>query len=221
MEIESKDVTDISLLEDAEDDSDDESKNPVKKYQSKQDSNTCLIPKNLDAQVISNITTQTMIKSSGETEKDITIAPGENKIPTNRLRQKDEDVKAFPRHFPSGKYGLNFPREHKLSTQMFFLQRLFNEDERFSKDNVYLFMAASLVEQDQLERQINISGVKGVSQTNSSGEKEVKLQDPYSVFQKLKGTPKYWQTAKYELMAKVKQLGPFHLFYTFSCGEMR
>ena len=67
----------------------------------------------------------------------------------------------------------------------------------------------------------NISGVKGVSQSNESGETMVKLNDLYSVFKTIKGSPKYWQTAKYELMAKVKQLGPFHLFYTFSCGEMR
>ena len=43
----------------------------------------------------------------------------------------------------------------------------------------------------------------------------------FSVLQKLKGSPKFWQTAKYELIAKVKQLGPFHIFFTFSCGEMR
>ena len=43
----------------------------------------------------------------------------------------------------------------------------------------------------------------------------------YSVFSKVKGTPKYWQVARNDLVAKVKQLGPFHIFYTFSCGEMR
>ena len=43
----------------------------------------------------------------------------------------------------------------------------------------------------------------------------------FDVFKKIKGTPKYWGAAKTELVAKVKQLGPFHIFYTFSCGEMR
>ena len=210
-----------SSLNDDNEDSDDESRNPVKKYQSKQDSNTCLIPLNLDSQVVSNITKKKMIKKAINGQKSIEIAPGENKIPTGRVREKDGDVKAFPKHFPSGKFGISFPRKYKLSLQMYLLQRLLNEDERFSKDNFYLFMASSLVEQDQLERQINISGIKGLSGPSVNGEKAVKLQDPYSVFKKLKGTPKYWQTAKYELIAKVKQLGPFHLFYTFSCGEMR
>ena len=31
----------------------------------------------------------------------------------------------------------------------------------------------------------------------------------------------YWQNVKNELIAKVKQLGPFHLFFTFSCAENR
>ena len=64
---------------------------------------------------------------------------------------------------------MNFEREYKISKQMYLLQRLLNEDERCSKDNMYLFMAASLVEQDQLERQISISGVKGVCQTSIDG----------------------------------------------------
>ena len=29
------------------------------------------------------------------------------------------------------------------------------------------------------------------------------------------------QRKENELVAKVKQFGPFHVFYTFSCGEMR
>ena len=65
------------------------------------------------------------------------------------------------------------------------------------------------------------AGLRGGSSTNSQGEKVVKLQDLFSVFEKLKGSPKFWQTAKNELIAKVKQLGPFHIFYTFSSGEMR
>ena len=51
--------------------------------------------------------------------------------------------------------------------------------------------------------------------------KKLHLNDVYSIFSKVKGTPKYWQVARNDLVAKVKQLGPFHIFYTFSCGEMR
>ena len=214
-------ATQIDKLGNFSDDSDDENEDPVKKFQSKQSSETCLTPLNLESQIVSNTTSETISKSVGEGRSSFEIAPGENKIPRNRLMVHDSDVKAFPKHYPTGQYGINFPRKHKLTNQMFFNQRLLNEDERFSKDNFYLFMASTLIEQEQLEKQVNISGMRGSSVRNASGEAVIKLQDLYSVFKTLKGTPKYWQTAKYELMAKVKQLGPFHLFYTFSCGEMR
>ena len=55
----------------------------------------------------------------------------------------------------------------------------------------------------------------------NQGNGPIQLPDMYDVFKKVKGTPKYWQSARNELVAKVKQLGPFHIFYTFSCGEMR
>ena len=202
------------------DDTDDESEDPVKKFQSKQSSETCLTPLNLETQVVSNTTSETISKPIGE-GKSFEIAPGENKLLKNRLREKDSDVRAFPKHYPSGHYGISFPRKHKLTNQMFFNQRLLNVDERFSRDNFYLFMASTFIEEEQLEKQINVSGMRGGSDTNASGETVVKLHDLYSVFKTIKGTPKYWQTAKYELIAKVKQLGPFHLFFTFSCGEMR
>ena len=140
--------------DDDEDQSDDETDTPVKKFQSVQDSFTCLTRTNLDTQVLTNDTSKTVKKG----EKSIELAPGEGKIPCNRLREKNSDVKGFPKHHPTGNYGMNHPRKHKLTNQMYLIQRLFNKDERFSKDNLYLFMASSYVEQESLENCINISG---------------------------------------------------------------
>ena len=213
-------LIDDTLAENS-DDSDGESVDPIKKFQSKQSSETCLTPTNLEAQIVSNTSSETISKTMGDGRNSFEIAPGENKVIRRVFQVKDCDVKAFPRHYPTGRYGISFPRKHRLTNQMFFNQRLLNKDQRFSKDTFYLFMASTLIEEEQLEKQINVSGMRGASNTNESGETVVKLHDLYSVFKTLKGTPKYWQTAKYELIAKVKQFGPFHLFYTFSCGEMR
>ena len=35
------------------------------------------------------------------------------------------------------------------------------------------------------------------------------------------GTPRYWQKKKYELLSKIENLGPFHLFFTLSSAEKR
>ena len=37
----------------------------------------------------------------------------------------------------------------------------------------------------------------------------------------IKNTPKYWQKARYELNAKCENLGPFDMFFTLSCADVR
>ena len=37
----------------------------------------------------------------------------------------------------------------------------------------------------------------------------------------MKNTPKLWKKAKYEMIARLDNLGPFQLFFTLSCADMR
>ena len=143
------------------------------------------------------------------------------KVPTNFLREKDVDAKAFPTLHPTGRYGINHPREIPLSAQKYFCQRLLNQDQRFAMNLPYLFMAQYIVERSALESQINLSGTKGLVQNTSDNAKKVQLNDPYNVFQKIRGSTKYWETVRNELFARVAQKGPFHIFFTLSCAEQR
>ena len=47
------------------------------------------------------------------------------------------------------------------------------------------------------------------------------LDDPYSVLDNMPGTPRYWQRKKYELIARLENLGPFTFFFTLSCADKR
>ena len=84
---------------------------------------------------------------------------GEGKTAYTVMREEHTDVKALPKHHPSGRFGLNHPRKIRLSQQMYFNQRLLNQDKRFAKDPCYLFMASYYIERQAVERQINISGM--------------------------------------------------------------
>ena len=53
------------------------------------------------------------------------------------------------------------------------------------------------------------------------GDTVYSLNDPYTVFDKVKNTPKYWQTYKYEMIAKLENLGAFQWFFTLSCADTR
>ena len=210
------------LYEDSSDDDQETVMDAVKQYQSNQNSRTCLMPIDDSSRVVVNDNDKLKsIKSMNSDVSSIEIAPGEGKIPTNFVREEFIDARAFPRHHPTGRFGKDHPRDFSITDQMFFVQRLLNEDERFSRDPFYLFFACAYLERQFLERQIDISGYKGRSSRNDQGQCLVHLNDVFDVFKKIKGTPKFWQGSRNELIAKVKQLGPFHVFFTCSCGEMR
>ena len=130
----------------------------VQKYQSNQDSTTCLFPREMAQKMVVNNGRKIIEKQKKEGMDSIKIAPGEGKMATNFMREEHIDVKAFPIHHPNGEFGLHHKRKFKLSPVYYFNQRLLNADDRFSKDTCYLFMASYFIERYGLERQINLSG---------------------------------------------------------------
>ena len=182
---------------------------------------TTLIPENPELNVFVNATTKPIEKRTKLQSKSVHIvAPGEGKVPTYWLREKDFDIAAFPRHHPDGQYGLGHYRDVKISLQEYFTQRLFNVDKRFANDADYLFIAQYYVERNALERQIDISYQKGKIVHTEQGANVVQPNNVFSVFKQIPGTPAYWQAFKNDLFAMLEQHGPFHLFFTLSCAEM-
>ena len=63
--------------------------------------------------------------------------------------------------------------------------------------------------------------MRGQKSTTAEGTKQYQLDDAFTTFDGIKNTPKYWQRVKYDMIAKLENLGPFHLFFTLSCGDTR
>ena len=137
------------------------------------------------------------------------------------MREIDFDTKSFPTKHPSGQFGLDHPREEKITKQVYFRTRLFHYTGIFAHDHDYILMAQSYVERAAIEGQINISAQRGVMKTLPDGTKEMKLSDDFNIFKTVPGTPRYWQGKRNNLLAVMNSLGPFHLFFTFSCAEKR
>ena len=154
--------------------------------------------------------------------KDIEIAPGEGKIPNDIMREKDWDVKAFPHlHNPDGSNGKDQERKTRLTDQYYFIQRILNQDKRFARSPAYIYAAVAYIEKKQLQRNINISGTRGKRVESNDGGITYELEDGYTVLDDVKNTPRYWKKAKYEMLAKLENLGSFQLFFTLSCADMR
>ena len=102
------------------------------------------------------------IKFRRKAKKIYDVAPGQGKIPTNWVREKDHDTIAFPELFTDGKGGVNDPeRAIKLSKGDFYSTKFLNNDKRYSKNSDYLFVSQQNVERSLLEGNISISGQKG------------------------------------------------------------
>ena len=187
--------TETNEGEDKETDDQEENDNMlgnVKDYQSDQSSYTCMVKENPECMVHENTGYDDMtVKKNSTSKNSVTIAPGENKIPTNLMREKDFDVKANPILHPTGKYGLHHPRDIKLRDGSYFNQRLLNKDPRFAKNIPYIFMALYYLERKSLEGQVSVAARRG--QYDRTTKTYSQLQDPFSIFQKVKGTPKYWK----------------------------
>ena len=164
MEVDSE-PEDTKPVDDEENDSDDEPAGFGTNAEVLRNAATCLLPENREAEMIINDTGKTI-------HNVVKIAPGEGKIPQNYLREENFDVKAFPRHHPTGSYGLDHPRERKIPAQKFFCQRLLNRDPRFANDMSYLFMAQQRVERAALESQLRLAGRKGKIQGNNGPNKK-------------------------------------------------
>ena len=199
--------------ENSEQEEDDYKKNDViRKFQFDYDSSVCLVDKFPEAAVP---------EDTIEEKNNLSLAPGEGKSPEDILNSKNWDIKAFPMKHPDGKNGLHWKRKRKLTDQYYFVQRMRNKDTRFSKDPGYVFAAAAYLEKKQLQRNVNISFQRGKEVRSKEGISTYHLDDAFSVFNNVSNTPKYWKTAKYELLAKLDNLGPFNFFFTLSCADLR
>ena len=183
---------------------------------------TMLTPVDPTANVVVNNTKKTIKTKVSKKAPIFEIAPGEGKIPTNWLREKDNDIDSFPELHVEGKYGLDEPRIQKLSRAKYFGQRIMNENTMYSENPDYVFMAQQACERYAIEREIHMAMSHGSIESSEKGEMSlVPSEDAFNIFQKIPGTPAYWKSFKNELYAKMEALGPFHVFFTKSCAEMK
>ena len=153
---------------------------------------------------------------------EISVAPGEGQVPENILYSKDWDIKAFPQlHNSDGSNGKDAERKVKLTDQRYFIQRICNKETRFAKSPAYLYSAVTYLELKQISNNISLAGVRGKKTTSADGSVSYSLDDEFTVLENMKNTPRYWRKAKYEMLAKLDNFGPFHIFFTLSCADRR
>ena len=199
---------------DSENEGKEKQNDPIRRHQFDHNRNTCL----------TNNYPEANVDRSGKevaNTKELIFAPAEGYCPTNILEEKDWDIKSWPTLHPDGRFGLHFRRKIKLTDQQYFGQRILNEDLRFAKSPSYIFGSAAYIEKKILISHANISYMRGKKTVGNDGKPQYDLEDAFTTFEGVKNTPKYWQKVKYDMIAKLENIGPFHLFFTLSCGDTR
>ena len=213
-QFENEDTKDIADLEEVLDIEYIEN-DPVRKHQTETSQVSLLLPENIEANVKTN-------HRNKREKSGLILAPGEDQIPRNILKEKHPFVLHYPCLFPDGKGGLHdTSRVKKLTTQQWIMQRLLNINPMFAQNKPFLFSAVHYVEQEQLMNRMNISYMRGTMTNPEDGGKFLQTEDGFAVFDGLPGSPRYWQKMKYDLIAKMEQLGPPQFFYTLSCANKR
>ena len=161
---------------------------------------------------------ETVLSEDSYKNNSTNIAPGEGKIPINLLRDLNFDTEGFPVLHPRGRFGLNYEKRNKpITKQKYFTQRLPNINPIFTDDKSYVFTALNCIEMESLERNINISYQRG-KVVNGTLEN---FENVCSMFDNIPGSFRYWQKRRYEVLAKLEQLGAFQFFFTLSCADKR
>ena len=108
-----------------------------------------------------------------------------------------------------------------MTTQRYFVNRIIHKEQHFSKFAPYLYAAVNHTEKKQLNRNLALSYSSGTKTQGDDGTYVINNTDAYRVFSNIKNTPAYYRQKKYELLAKLDNFGPFHVFWTVSCADAR
>ena len=166
--------------------------------------------------------------------KIFSCAPGKKQKPIPLLSDPHFEELSNPEKFPDGQNGLLSEREKPIQTRRYFNQRLLDVDGRFAKSTDYLLSAQYATESQQIHGNINhfvlrrakarcVDGkkirAKDVKDTNSLHQL-VRSDQAYTLFKNVRGSPAYWQSLFYDILAMMSQLGTPTWFFTLSAADM-
>ncbi|XP_062572139.1 uncharacterized protein LOC134234095 [Saccostrea cucullata] len=159
----------------------------------------------------------------------ISIAPGEGKTPVSLLTDDNNEVLAFPKLFPDGKFGFDTKRKIKLSLSRYINARLLHRDGRFARNSDYIFYAQHIRDLQHINGSISVAMRKASSSKLNAGLAKdpsqlsaLILKDHgYKFLTQIRGSPAYFDKMLLELLACVKQLGSFTWFITLSAADLQ
>ncbi|XP_070548888.1 uncharacterized protein [Ptychodera flava] len=206
---------DADIIVDSEEEVDDDNPDHVKMELSLKktiNSSTCLYPKE---------------GPNVKTNQILHLAPGEGQRPTHVFYEKDWEAMTFPTLFPSGTNTFTEERQVRLTVKKYINARLLSSDTRFAESTEYTFQCLHWAEMVDVKNSITMQ----LKKTRMGDLNVAKLKNPDNVrlmlkndelfasFKKIRGTPQYWKEMQQDMIAKIRQFGPYTFFLSGSAAD--
>ena len=183
-----------------------------------------------DAEKISNLSKSNFNNTLNKVSK-IPVAPGEK----GKFQNWGEDVfleeKCFPEIFPFGFGGylssLVNNKENDMGFANYVKHRILSYDPKYRKNSAYVFFLLIVKELVNIKqcKQTYLRQATKLPHLTKDTIKNLKPEDlsrynrSYQVFKTMRGTSMYYEEAKKNVMAILRQKGSPSLFVTLSCAE--
>jgi hypothetical protein len=161
----------------------------------------------------------------------LNIAPAEGNNPLSIFQDKFSEFLCFPTLYCGQPREDNNKRETPLHYSTICKWELRNFDRRVAQNVTNLFYKLKKVQIKQISDRVTLAmrkcklkdrklTVREVLSENSVNE-IMKLNEGYKVLRKLRGSPPYWERAKKDIYAMIRQLGIPTWFCSFSSAETK
>ena len=187
----------------------------------------------VDAEIPAGVTdtmlTATDFLGDDERQQIYNIAPGEGSVPLSIFRDKYSEELAYPGIFLGQKRPENEQRLVDVHYSDICKSELRRSDRRAAMCVENIFFKTKKLQMKILLRksQIALRKCKGKNRSLTAGqlkqkgilERLVHLDEGFKFLRALRGSPPYFEKAKKDIFAMIRQLGPATLFCSFSSAE--
>ena len=166
---------------------------------------------------------------NSETQHILNVAPGEGNKPLSIFRDQYSEELAYPGIFLGQNRPENSDRLVVVNYSDICKSELRRSDRRAAKCVENIFFKAKKLQMKILlgKSQVALRKCKGNSRTLNAGqlkgngaiERLIHLDEGFQFLRALRGSPPYFEKAKKDLFAMIRQLGPASLFCSFSSAE--
>ena len=169
--------------------------------------------------------------NDGEREHILNIAPGEGNRPLSVFKDKYSEELAYPGIFLGQQRPENKDRLLSVYYSDICKSELRQSDRRAAMCVENIFFKTKKLQMKLLlgKSQIALRKCKGSNNSMTAGqlkqqgslERLIHHDEGYKFLRALRGSPPYFEKAKKDLFAMIRQLGPATLFCSFSCAETK